>query len=325
MININTGILSELNECEMFLLLQIASRMKSTRMTAWPSLETLSKDCRWTVNTTRKWRDSLIKKEFLRVKRTAGSSNIYSFINTGIGIYNGADNVDASEAQPLPKFGTPTKNSPLPKNDSDPYQNLVPEVISKEVISNNSSYSLEFENAWKQYNYRGGSKKKAYSLFQHLRKPDQLKALAAIPMHVAATTTSTTTDKTNFKPKRCDFSTYLSQARWESYMEKAAQAAPPVDNTPTEHDNSYKQYLDWVKENSSSVLDLVAQLSKAEFIRYKTEDYPGTSKIGPSIQLRILKDAHKNFHNDTPDARRHEKAWPYFLELIERELKSYAV
>lgn len=136
MINLDTRIIDELDECEMHFILKIAKRMKHNRMTAWPSLETLCKDCKWSPNTVRAVRKRLVERGFLVVQHREGASPIYSFKKTGISIFSGVDSVEMTEEYPLPKNGTPTKKRPLPKNEHDPYQKLVHKVVSKEVIRN---------------------------------------------------------------------------------------------------------------------------------------------------------------------------------------------
>lgn len=200
----------------------------------------------------------------------------------------------------------------------------LPEIKDKEKEKN--KYPDDFENAWKLYGHFKSSKDRAFTNFKKLKPEEKLRAVAAIPKHVAATSLTGQSVKGGaFKPIRCYFEKYLSEARWEGYESIPNQAPEPTNSAPTEFDQAYKLYLQWVELNSKNVLDMVAQLSKDEFIRFKKEDYPGTRLIGPGIQRRILLDAHKNFHNELPAATQHSKVWPYFLELIQLEQKSYQV
>lgn len=104
MINFDDRILSDLNECEMFLIFHIVKRMRATRMTSWPSLDTLSKECKWDERTVKKWRGSLMKKGFLVVQQKPGKAPVYSLNKTGIGIWHGVDNNKMEEMMGVQKM-----------------------------------------------------------------------------------------------------------------------------------------------------------------------------------------------------------------------------
>ena len=91
MINVDDRLLNELDESEMYLVLHIAKHMQSTRMTAWPSLDTLSKACKWDERTFKKHRQSLIDKGYLHMKMQPGKPTMYRFLKKGIGVYNGLE------------------------------------------------------------------------------------------------------------------------------------------------------------------------------------------------------------------------------------------
>ena len=136
MINIDSRVLDALNECEMFLVMQIAKRMKQTRMTAWPSLPTLAKDCRWDERTVKKWRDSLIEKEFISVKIQPGKSAVYSFLKPGIGVFTPLNDGQEHAEEEVAINEGGTKNAPSQNADGG-VQKMYPEVVSKrEVVSN---------------------------------------------------------------------------------------------------------------------------------------------------------------------------------------------
>lgn len=87
MLNIDDRLLNELDESELYLVLHIAKHMKANRMTAWPSLEALSKACNWDDRTVKKHRQSLIKKGFLEMTMNPGKPTLYRFLKDGIGVY----------------------------------------------------------------------------------------------------------------------------------------------------------------------------------------------------------------------------------------------
>lgn len=140
MINIDSRILDALNECEMFLVMQIAKRMKQTRMTAWPSLPTLAKDCRWDERTVKKWRDSLIEKGFISIKCDPGKSPVYSFLKDGIGVFTPLKDDQEHQEESDIKEGTKNEGGAIyegAKNAEEGVHKLYPEVVSKrEVVSN---------------------------------------------------------------------------------------------------------------------------------------------------------------------------------------------
>jgi hypothetical protein len=87
MLNIDDRLLSDLDESEMYLVLHIAKFMTANRMTAWPSLETLSKNCNWDERTVKKHRQSLVLKGYLEMKMQPGKPTMYRFLKDGIGVY----------------------------------------------------------------------------------------------------------------------------------------------------------------------------------------------------------------------------------------------
>lgn len=116
MINIDDRLLNEVNEQEMYLMLHIAKHMKQSRMTAWPSVETLCKACKWDERTVKKWRSSLVQKGFLKMVIEPGTKTVYSFLRDGIGVYNGLKSAgeveEEAQNQPGTKNAPPTKNAP---------------------------------------------------------------------------------------------------------------------------------------------------------------------------------------------------------------------
>ncbi len=133
MINVDDRLLNELDESEMYLVLHIAKHMKASRMTAWPSLPTLAKACKWDERTVKTYRQSLIDKGFLHMEATPGKPTKYRFLKEGIGIYHGL-NTDEQIAE-----SEGAENVGGTKNDGAFFagkgvQNLPPEVIKKEVV-----------------------------------------------------------------------------------------------------------------------------------------------------------------------------------------------
>ena len=134
MINIDDRVLDTLNESEVYLCLQIARYMKSNRMTAWPSLETLSKKCNWDERTVKRWRVSLERKGFLDVERVPGKAATYRFRKAGFGVFHAMEDTPAQAEEGGTFFEGGTFYDPPQKMYPHPPQKMYPEVVNKEVI-----------------------------------------------------------------------------------------------------------------------------------------------------------------------------------------------
>lgn len=136
MINVDDRLLNELDESEMYLVLHIAKHMKANRMTAWPSIPTLAKACKWDERTVKTHRQSLIEKGFLHMEVTPGKPTQYRFLKKGIGIYHGLDTDEQIAEKEDAKNDGGTKNEGaflaemgVQKMRVERGQNLYPEDI----------------------------------------------------------------------------------------------------------------------------------------------------------------------------------------------------
>lgn len=145
MINVDDRVLDELNESEIYLCLQIARYMKASRMTAWPSIETLAERCKWDERTVKRWRKSLEEKGFLEVTRTPGKSPTYQFKKSGFGVFHALESVEPKAENGGAFFVPPTQSEGIQKMPLEGVQSLSlegvqslhPEVVSSlEVVSN---------------------------------------------------------------------------------------------------------------------------------------------------------------------------------------------
>jgi len=156
MINVDDRVLDELNESETYLCLQIARYMKASRMTAWPSIETLAERCKWDERTVKRWRKSLEEKGFLDVTRTPGKPPTYRFKKSGFGVFHPLESVEPKAENGGSFFVPPAQNEGVQnlslegvQNLSlEGVQNLSPEVVSKrEVVSNGEVVSSSTADA----------------------------------------------------------------------------------------------------------------------------------------------------------------------------------
>lgn len=145
MLNIDDRILDHLDANELQLVLFIARRMKSNRMTAWPSIPTLATEIKCDPRTIRTTLFALVQKGFVQVEYRTGQSSVYSFRKTGISVFAPIDDHKLEEKQdenypPQKLTGVPPSKN-VPPSKIDPSQKL-----SDEVINNNSLISIEEKN-----------------------------------------------------------------------------------------------------------------------------------------------------------------------------------
>ena len=151
MINVDDRVLDELNESETYLCLQIARYMKASRMTAWPSIETLAERCKWDERTVKRWRKSLEEKGFLDVTRTPGKPPTYQFKKSGFGVFHPLESVEPKAENGGTNFVPPAQNEGVQNLSFGGVQNLSfwgvqnlsPEVVSKgEVVSSSTASAV---------------------------------------------------------------------------------------------------------------------------------------------------------------------------------------
>lgn len=139
MLNIDTRLLNEVNENELWLLCHIAKRIGKNR-TCWPSNKRLCDETGWSINKLQKVKTALIKKGLVkvipRVTNDGGQhSNAYQVTSGHIGFY-----ISLAEVDPLQdeddthdsNEGTPTPQSelfPIPQDSAT-------EVLTTEVLTN---------------------------------------------------------------------------------------------------------------------------------------------------------------------------------------------
>jgi hypothetical protein len=173
MINVDDRVLDELNESEIYLCLQIARYMKASRMTAWPSIETLAERCKWDERTVKRWRKSLEEKGFLEVTRTPGKSPTYQFKKSGFGVFHALESVEPKAENGGAFFVPPAQNEGVQILSLEGVQILSlegvqilsPEVVSKrEVVSNGEVVSSSTADAAAHAEPSQGKKSKTKKL-----------------------------------------------------------------------------------------------------------------------------------------------------------------
>jgi uncharacterized phage protein (TIGR02220 family) len=157
MINIDTRLLSKVDESELWLLTHIAKRINSQRE-CWPSNTTLCKETGFGIDKLQRVKKSLVEKGLMKVyprkNKTGQTSNNYQVLTRFIGVYISLPDfqggVGISDMEPLPE----TTLFPLPEEPTT-------EGLSKEVLTNKPTVEyvnevIEFINSEKaRFGIRG--------------------------------------------------------------------------------------------------------------------------------------------------------------------------
>jgi hypothetical protein len=101
MLNIDTRLLNQVTESEMWLLLHLTKRL-GRKMFCFPSNKTLCNDTGWSIDKLRDNKNSLIDKKIIRVVFGMGKSNEYHLKTDKIGVFVGADKLSTPSEKPTP-------------------------------------------------------------------------------------------------------------------------------------------------------------------------------------------------------------------------------
>lgn len=185
-----------------------------------------------------------------------------------------------------------------------------------------SCYS--FDEFWNEYGYKIGSKKKAESYFAKLSEKDRADIKACLPFYLQNTVTERvqTGPGAAFRPFRAHATTFLNERRWESILESAIEQKQQNETLYPEWTDEYNQYLQWAETYYPGILKAVKQMSKAQFVRYRTEYYvPGKSFVGNKTERRLMTQAHRDMSNDPNMMQKYPDVFAYHCQLIEKEVK----
>lgn len=177
-----------------------------------------------------------------------------------------------------------------------------------------------FEQLWQAYGMKKGSKKTALARWSKLSLADRENIWATLDLYKRETVTEDTADRAGkFKPMRKHLERFLSARTWEAYIDRAAdQKSEP----PTPFDENYQKYLDWVKQHFPQVLQQTTQLSRAQFVAFKSTSYvKGVRDIGTSGEMSMFKQAHADFCQASSEARKFSDVYEYHCSLIRYRVK----
>jgi hypothetical protein len=165
---------------------------------------------------------------------------------------------------------------------------------------------------WNDYSHKVGSKAKAEKAFAKLTEADRGAIRDTLEMYKRDTVTADAGRASgNFKALRQHPLTYLNGRVWETYQDRKAQT-----EQPTEFDEAYQKYINWVEQHFAHARRTCANFSKAQFIEFKR-----TSKadiIGKESENKFLKVAHEKA-GETGDA------WTIYNKLLNDRLEARRV
>jgi hypothetical protein len=183
---------------------------------------------------------------------------------------------------------------------------------------------FSFAEFWNTYDFRKGSKLKAEASYKKLSAKDVQEIQNTLPLYLLDTVTSDILRGEHFRPMRKHPEFYLSGKIWKTYTDSFTAQQKENAETFPEHTKQYEYYISRVKEVYPNVIKATKQLSKAQFVRYKTEYYvQGKSFIGKDRELKEFGNAHRDM-NDNPDFRnKYVDVFALHCERVSEAVKTY--
>lgn len=219
-----------------------------------------------------------------------------------------------------------SRNGKIPNREN-------PDISNNDINSNNelsaesekdSAYG--FDEFWQDYAFKRGSKRKACERFGKLTGRDRDEIKRTLPYYLRSTTTDRINDhKGEFKPMRKYPEFYLSARLWESQADELAEQMER-DETPTEWDGAYMEYLQWVKERYPRLLHDTKHMSKAQYIEYKTTYYiTGKSRLGDDLERKYMIRSHEQMNMSDGTRREYHDVFALHCEKVKEFIKSQPV
>lgn len=206
--------------------------------------------------------------------------------------------------------GNPTySNNNKGSNNKLTARNRKAQTAQEPEIGRGAGSGYTFEQFWDDYGHKVGSKAKAEKAFAKLSETDRGAVRDTLDMYKRDTVTKEEgRGAGKFKPLRQHPTTYLNGRVWETYLDRRSET-----EQPTEYDEAYQKYIDWVAQNFGQALRHCANFSKPQFIEFKR-----TSKadiIGKESENKFLKTAHQN-------AGENCDAWTIYQKLITERMEA---
>lgn len=184
-------------------------------------------------------------------------------------------------------------------------------------VDRGEAIGYDFETFWNDYGFKHGSKKNARAKWAKLKTCEIEMIRATLEMYKRDTvTTDADRGRANFKPMRKHPEFWLNSKGWEVYAELKTEHH--ATDAPTEYDEFYKEYVNWVASKHPDLIKSVAYLSKTQYISAKTRDYNrGAAAIGDESERFLLKHAHESYL-----PAKGGDVFAHYCNLINERLKS---
>lgn len=203
--------------------------------------------------------------------------------------------------------------------------NKVKDDIGRSNTAVSDETAVSFENFWTSYAFKKGSKKRACEKWNKLGGAERLAIMQTLPLYLRDTVTEDSGRKDKFKPLRKYPEFYLSGRLWEAYAERAEETAK-AESIPTQFDEQYQQYLEWVKKTYPAVIAETKHMSKSQYIQYKTTYYvQGKSWMGDQMERTYLIRAHESMNLDPAKRATYHDVFALHCEFVQQHVKAHAV
>ena len=304
-------------------------------------------------DTVSRWISELGKEGFInsQVDKENGNSRKIWLVSAGGGIGKNADRVSAKMpggyrqkcSDPIGKNADSIKenntlnitlnNSPVfdktggaIPGDVQPFQstpgNTNGQLPEPRTGLPNLWYS--FDDFWRDYDFKKGSKKTARARWDKLKPADIESIRATLEIYKRETVTSDAgRNGGNFKPLRKHPEFYLFGRLWESAIDRAEEIN---GSEPSEFDEQYEKYTHWVEKNYPDIKRSATYLTRKQFVTMKTTSYVvGVRDIGEDGERNLLIKAHKNLSAGVNGSTVHSDVYSYHCQLIKERLKARSV
>lgn len=329
MINVHDKLLTQCDESELFLMLHIAKHMGKD-LTAFPKNETLCEATNWDIKKLQRVKKRCIEKGLIsstsQRKNGMQIQNLYTvktdLLSVFVTLKDKGDTPTPKWDMRLPQNGIPR----LPQNGTTEVLTNI-QVLNTADSNESAASAYSFEQFWQDYGFKRGSKAKACERFRKLAGRDLEDLRKALPLYLRETVTKETGNQrgAEWKAKRKYPEFFLSGRIWEAYLDQAAESAAQ-DAIQTPHDEAYRQYLAWVNKSYPVLTAETKQLSKAQYIQYKTDYYvQGKSWMGEDMERKYLIQAHDQMSSDPIKRATYPDVFALHCEFVQRHVKNHTV
>lgn len=118
---------------------------------------------------------------------------------------------------------------------------------------------------------------------------------------------------------------YLSARVWESQLDELATQIER-DSIPTEYDEAYSLYLDWVKRKYPALLQETKHMSKSQYIEFKTTYYvQGKSILSRDDEQMYMIRAHEQMQSSDSTRSQYPDVFAFHCQKVRDLVNSQPV